>query len=75
MTKAYVITAHKFCITILKIKNKSIDMTESLGKLGPHEGQELELLLSGKKSIAYFYELLPIEFIKHLEQVVFIYDQ
>ena len=33
-----------------------------------HEGQELELLLSGKKSIAYFYELLPIEFIKHLEQ-------
>lgn len=44
-------------------------MTESLGKLGPHEGQELELLLSGKKSIAYFYELLPIEFIKHLEQV------
>ncbi|MFX5094466.1 hemin receptor [Acinetobacter baumannii] len=43
-------------------------MTESLGKLGPHEGQELELLLSGKKSIAYFYELLPIEFIKHLEQ-------
>ena len=43
-------------------------MTESLGKLGPHEGQELELLLSGKKPIAYFYELLPIEFIKHLEQ-------
>ncbi|MCW1265766.1 hemin receptor, partial [Acinetobacter baumannii] len=34
-------------------------MTESLGKLGPHEGQELELLLSGKKPIAYFYELLP----------------
>ncbi|MFX7010922.1 hemin receptor [Acinetobacter baumannii] len=24
--------------------------------------------LSGKKPIAYFYELLPIEFIKHLEQ-------
>ena len=43
-------------------------MTESLGKFSPHEGQELELLLSGKKSIAYFYELLPIEFIKHLEQ-------
>ncbi|EHU1483283.1 hypothetical protein J587_1774 [Acinetobacter baumannii 144107] len=43
-------------------------MTGSLGKLGPHEGQELELLLSGKKPIAYFYELLPIEFIKHLEQ-------
>ncbi|HEM7759283.1 hemin receptor [Acinetobacter baumannii] len=43
-------------------------MTESLGKLGPHEGQELELLLSGHKSIALFYELLPIEFIKHLEQ-------
>ncbi|MEI1689945.1 hemin receptor [Acinetobacter baumannii] len=43
-------------------------MTESLGKLGPHEGQKLELLLSGKKPIAYFYELLPIEFIKHLEQ-------
>ncbi|UDY19610.1 hypothetical protein NLHDIDDJ_01249 [Acinetobacter baumannii] len=43
-------------------------MTESLGKLGPHEGQELELLLSGHKSIALFYELLSIEFIKHLEQ-------
>ncbi|WP_065708845.1 hemin receptor [Acinetobacter baumannii] len=43
-------------------------MTESLGKLGSHEGQELELLLSGHKSIALFYELLPIEFIKHLEQ-------
>ena len=43
-------------------------MTESLGKLGPHEGQELELLLSGHKSIALLYELLPIEFIKHLEQ-------
>jgi len=52
----------------IKDKNKSSDMTESLGKLGPHEGQELELLLSGKKPIAYFYELLPIEFIKHLEQ-------
>ncbi|TRR48257.1 hemin receptor, partial [Salmonella enterica subsp. enterica serovar Panama] len=24
MTNAYVITAHKFCIKILKIKNKSI---------------------------------------------------
>ncbi|MEL4445057.1 hemin receptor [Acinetobacter baumannii] len=43
-------------------------MTESLGKLGPHEGQELELLLSGHKSIALFYDLLPTEFVKHLEQ-------
>lgn len=43
-------------------------MAEQLGKLGPHEGKELELLLSGKKPIAYFHELLPIEFIKHLEQ-------
>ncbi|TDM62438.1 hemin receptor [Acinetobacter sp. KU 011TH] len=43
-------------------------MTEQMGKLGPHEGQELELLLSGEKSIAYFYEILPISFLKHLEQ-------
>lgn len=39
-------------------------MTQQIGKLGPHEGQELELLLSGKKSIAYFYEILPISFFK-----------
>ncbi|WP_151826877.1 hemin receptor [Acinetobacter oleivorans] len=43
-------------------------MTEQMGKLGPHEGQELELLLSGEKSIAYFYKILPISFLKHLEQ-------
>ncbi|MGK7249070.1 hemin receptor [Acinetobacter oleivorans] len=43
-------------------------MTEQMGKLGPHEGQELELLLSGEKSIAYFYEILPVSFLKHLEQ-------
>ncbi|MBE2165683.1 hemin receptor [Acinetobacter oleivorans] len=43
-------------------------MTEQLGKLGPHEGQELELLLSGEKPIALFYDLLPVEFLKHLEQ-------
>jgi len=43
-------------------------MAEQLGKLGPHEGQELELLLSGHKSIALFYDLLPTEFLKHLEQ-------
>ncbi len=43
-------------------------MAEQLGKLGPHEGQELELLLSGHKSIALFYDLLPTEFVKHLEQ-------
>ncbi|HCJ6432739.1 hemin receptor [Acinetobacter baumannii] len=43
-------------------------MDEQLGKLGPHEGQELELLLSGHKSIALFYDLLPTEFVKHLEQ-------
>ncbi len=60
MTKAYVITAHKFCITILKIKNKSIDMTESLGKLGPHEGQELELLLSGKNLSLIFMSYYPL---------------
>ncbi len=29
-------------------------MTESLGKLGPHEGQELELLLSGQKTYRLF---------------------
>ncbi|EXA79405.1 hypothetical protein J921_2569 [Acinetobacter baumannii 25493_8] len=38
----------------IKDKNKSIDMTGSLGKLGPHEGQELELLLSGKKTYRLF---------------------
>jgi len=43
-------------------------MTEQLGKLGPHEGQELELLLSGEKPIAYFYEILPVDFLRHLEQ-------
>lgn len=43
-------------------------MAEQLGKLGPHEGQELELLLSGHKPIALFYDLLPTEFLKHLEQ-------
>lgn len=43
-------------------------MAEQLGKLGPHEGQELELLLSGHKSIALFYDLLPTEFVKYLEQ-------
>ncbi|MGB8808655.1 MAG: hemin receptor [Acinetobacter calcoaceticus] len=43
-------------------------MNEQLGRLGPHEGQELELLLSGEKSIAYFYEILPISFLKYLEQ-------
>lgn len=43
-------------------------MTEQLGKLGPHEGQELELLLSGEKPIALFYDLLPVEFLRHLEQ-------
>ncbi|MDR6798367.1 hemin receptor [Acinetobacter calcoaceticus] len=43
-------------------------MTEQIGKLGPHEGQELELLLSGEKSIAYFYEILPVSFLKYLEQ-------
>jgi len=43
-------------------------MAEQLGKFGPHEGQELELLLSGHKSIALFYDLLPTEFLKHLEQ-------
>lgn len=37
-------------------------MTEQLGRLGPHEGQELELLLSGEKPIAYFYEILPVVF-------------
>jgi len=43
-------------------------MAEQIGKLGPHEGRELELLLSGEKPIAYFYEILPIEFLKYLEQ-------
>ena len=43
-------------------------MIEQLGKLGPHEECELELLLSGEKPIALFYDLLPIEFLEHLEQ-------
>jgi len=43
-------------------------MAEQIGKLGPHEGQELELLLASKKPIALFYDLLPVSFLKHLEQ-------
>ena len=43
-------------------------MTVQLGKLGPHEECELELLLSGEKPIALFYDLLPTEFLEHLEQ-------
>jgi hypothetical protein len=35
--------------------------------LGPHEGRELELLLSGEKPIAFFYEGLPDEFLPYLE--------
>lgn len=34
--------------------------------LGPHEGRELELLLSGEKPIALFYEEVPDEFLSHL---------
>lgn len=34
--------------------------------LGPHEGRELELLLSGEKLIALFYEEVPDEFLSHL---------
>ena len=44
----------------IKDKNKSIDMTESLGKLGPHEGQELELLLSGKNLSLIFMSYYPL---------------
>ncbi len=33
-------------------------MTEQLGKLGPHEGQELELLLFKNKFIFFFFFLL-----------------
>ncbi|AVN19025.1 hemin receptor [Acinetobacter pittii] len=43
-------------------------MNVQLGKLGPHEECELELLLSGEKPIALFYDLLPTEFLEHLEQ-------
>ncbi len=35
-------------------------MTESLGKLGPHEGQELELLLSGKNLSLIFMSYYPL---------------
>jgi hypothetical protein len=35
--------------------------------LGPHEGRELELLLSGEKPIAFFYEGIPDEFLPYLE--------
>lgn len=35
-------------------------MTESLGKLGPHEGQELELLLSGKTYRLFFMSYYPL---------------
>ena len=40
---------------------------DSLPMLGPHEGRELELLLSGEKPIAFFYEGLPDEFLPYLE--------
>ncbi|MEO4209555.1 hemin receptor [Acinetobacter pittii] len=43
-------------------------MTVQLEKLGPHEESELELLLSGEKPIALFYDLLPTEFLEHFEQ-------
>ncbi|MEQ1311283.1 hemin receptor [Acinetobacter sp. XH1639] len=40
---------------------------DSLPMLGPHESRELELLLSGEKPIAFFYEGLPDEFLPYLE--------
>ena len=40
---------------------------DSLPMLGPHEGRELELLLSGEKPIAFFYEGIPDEFLPYLE--------
>ena len=40
---------------------------DSLPMLGLHEGRELELLLSGEKPIAFFYEGLPDEFLPYLE--------
>ncbi len=41
----------------------AIDLSPTLG---PHEGRELELLLSGEKPIALFYEEVPDEFLSHL---------
>lgn len=38
----------------------AIDLSPTLG---PHEGRELELLLSGEKPIALFYEEVPDEFL------------
>jgi hypothetical protein len=32
-----------------------------MGEIGPHEGRELELMLSGKKPMAMFTEVLPVE--------------
>jgi hypothetical protein len=32
-----------------------------IGKLGPHEGYELELMLSGRKKIAFFQDYVPHE--------------
>ncbi|ENV36651.1 hypothetical protein F959_02603 [Acinetobacter venetianus RAG-1 = CIP 110063] len=34
--------------------------------LGPHEGRELELLLSSEKPIALFYEEVPDKLLFHL---------
>src|SRR6266851_4421858 len=35
--------------------------TESVPDIGPHEDRELELMLSGKKPLAMFTELSPVE--------------
>ncbi len=36
-------------------------MTADLPLIGPHEGIELELMLTGRKTVAYFAECVPLE--------------
>jgi hypothetical protein len=40
---------------------REIGNEQAMGEIGPHEGRELELMLSGKKPMAMFTELWPLE--------------
>lgn len=44
-----------------------------MGKLGPHEGKELELMLNNEKNIAIFYSDygIPKSFLPYLENNIF----
>lgn len=47
------------------------DMTDGLA---PHDGIEIELMLAGKKNIAYF-ETLPDEALPHIDSGAFKYKK